>query len=181
MAGVDSPNGDGLLWFLEHVLPLIRSRIPWVRLRVTGRYPPAALLAMSNPNLCFDGHVSDLAAFYNEIRVIVSPIRFGSGVKLKTIQAIQYAVPTVATTIAAEGMTLDACRGVHVSDDPTVFAAAVTRLMTDAHEWEESRTALVACVETWRSARRPASSWSGLVSELCARRVDGNVTAAAAQ
>jgi glycosyltransferase involved in cell wall biosynthesis len=173
MAGLASPNADGLHWFIDHVLPVIRSRIPWVRLRVTGRNPPVELLAMSDPNLSFEGHVSDLARFYEQVRVVVSPMRFGSGVKLKTVQAIQYAVPTVATSIGAEGLTLASSAGLYVSDDPSVFADAVTRLLTDEHEWERSRAALFTCIEAWSSARA-TESWPRLVNELSARRVNGS-------
>ena len=113
----------------------------------------------------FEGHVSDLAAFYDDIRVIVSPIRFGSGVKLKTLQAIQYAVPTVATSIGAEGLDVPAA-GLHVLDDPSLFADAVIRLLTDEREWRHSRDALVTCVDAWDTAR-VGDAWPRLLNELC--------------
>jgi len=39
LAGPESPNVDGLLWFVHEVLPIVRARVPWVRVRVTGPAP----------------------------------------------------------------------------------------------------------------------------------------------
>ena len=97
LSGAGSPNGDGLTWFVQKVLPLIRARIPWVRLRVTGQNPPSEVLKYASPSVVFEGRVRDLAMFYGDARVAIAPIRFGAGVKLKTIEALQYGVPTVAT------------------------------------------------------------------------------------
>ncbi len=49
LAGSNSPNADGLRWFVSEVLPLLRGPLPWVRVRVTGANPPADLLALAGP------------------------------------------------------------------------------------------------------------------------------------
>ena len=87
LAGSGSPNADGLHWFVANVLPLVRLSIPWVRVHVTGANPPADLLELADPNLRFEGLVTDLPALYDRTRVVISPIRFGAGVKVKTVQA----------------------------------------------------------------------------------------------
>jgi hypothetical protein len=178
MAGADSPNGDGLRWFAGEVLPRVRARIPWVQVSVTGRHPPRELMALSGPNLRFEGHVADLAAFYERMRVIIAPMRFGSGVKLKTMQAIQHGVPTVATSVGAEGVPAEAMAALCVTDDPEAFAAAVIRLLTDEQAWQRSREAMLACTDAWQRART-ADAWPRFLDAVRARRVDGSSAAAA--
>jgi len=172
MAGAASPNGDGLLWFIREVLPLIRRTIPGVRIRVTGKNPPSELLALADPNVCFEGHVADLGAFYDQIRVAIVPNRFGSGVKLKTVQAMQYGVPTVSTSIGAEGLVLTSSKGLRISDDRVAFATDVVQLLTDEREWLQSRAVLIAQVSAWKSARAAGRTWPELLDELCTRRND---------
>ena len=119
------------MWFVQKVLPLIRARIPWVRLRVTGQDPPPELLRYASPNLVFEGHVGDLAKFYDEARVAIVPVRFGAGVKLKTIEALQYGVPTVTTAVGAEGIDIHQTGALAITDDPAEFALNVAILLDD--------------------------------------------------
>jgi glycosyltransferase involved in cell wall biosynthesis len=172
MAGPTSPNADALRWFVDHVLPIVRGEMPWVRLRVTGRNPPPELTALAGPNLDFEGHVPDLRAFYEQVRVVVSPVRFGAGVKLKTVQAMQFAVPTVTTSIGAEGIDVEGFAALEIADDAETFARAVIRLLSDEAAWNHQRQALAGLAERWLQARatRP---WRRIVDELCERRLDG--------
>ena len=88
-AGPGSPNVDGLLWFLREVFPLLQSSVPWAVLRISGGSPPDSLLELARYGVHFEGHVPDLRVLYEEARVAISPLRFGSGVKLKTVEALQ--------------------------------------------------------------------------------------------
>lgn len=169
LAGLNSPNGDGLLWLVREVLPVLRRDLPWVRLRVTGGDPPGELLSLADPNLCFEGHVADLDGFYDRIRVIIVPNRFGSGVKLKIVQAIQYAVPVVSTPVGAEGLNLQSATGLRIADAPEAFAAEVHRLLTDEKEWARQRLALMAQAQAWTAARLAAGSWPELLAGLLAK------------
>jgi glycosyltransferase involved in cell wall biosynthesis len=166
LAGPASPNADALRWFAAEILPAVRRQLPWVKVRVTGADPPVELLPMAGPNLAFEGYVSDLAAFYASIRVAVAPIRFGAGVKIKTVEAMQHGVPTVSTTIGAEGILPSPPAGVIVSDDPSGFARAVIQLLTDEDEWEGRRIALEHVNESWSSNRTGASVVS-VLRRLC--------------
>lgn len=138
-AGPDSPNEDALRFFVREVLPELVTLVPTARLIVTGGSPPASVLALAGPHVTFMGHVSDMAASYEQARVVVVPTRFGSGVKIKTVEAIQHGVPVVSTRIGAEGLHLPATGPVSVVDDPTGFAREIAVLLTDSELWNERR------------------------------------------
>lgn len=172
MAGTTSPNADGLRWFAAEVLPLLRGAIPWVRVYVTGANPPPDLLQLADANLFFTGNVTDLAGFYGQRRVVIAPIRFGAGVKVKTIQALQYGVPVVATSCGAEGIDTFGLNAITVEDDAQAFAGAVVTLLTDKGVWNARRAQIEGLLGHWRSGIG-ASSWSQVVSEVLARRNRG--------
>lgn len=151
LGGTESPNGDGLRWLAREVLPEIVRRDPNFRLLVTGASPPAELLKLASANLEFVGEVSDLAALLDQVRVSVSPIRFGAGVKLKTVDSLARGVPTVATTRGAEGLDELWHGGMVVSDDPIRFADAIVRLTSDSSAWSRTRAALVVAGLSHRS------------------------------
>ncbi len=170
LSGAGSPNGDGLTWFVQKVLPLIRARIPWVRLRVTGQNPPSEVLKYASPSVVFEGRVRDLATFYGDARVAIAPIRFGAGVKLKTIEALQYGVPTVATAVGGEGIDLHQTGALAITDDAAEFALTVVTLLDDGQSWENHRKRIRALHEVW--AEQPAgTSWSAVVERALADKV----------
>ena len=65
---------------------------------------PPVIRALASPNVIFEGQTADLEAFYDELPVAIAPLRFGSGVKLKTVQALQHGIPFVSTNFGAEGV-----------------------------------------------------------------------------
>ena len=89
---------------------------------MTGIDPPANVRRLATPAVEFVGQVESLPEFYASVRVVVVPIRYGSGVKLKTVEAVQYGVPTVSTVVGAEGISLDDRGAIVVADDPDRFA-----------------------------------------------------------
>src|ERR1019366_6139786 len=118
LPGADSPNGDGLTWFVRHVLPHLRRELPSVQLRVTGANPPPEILTLAGPNVQFEGRVNDLRALYDRSRVAIAPSRYGAGVKLKTVESLQFGVPIVATSVGAEGIDTRGTGALVITDDP---------------------------------------------------------------
>jgi GT2 family glycosyltransferase/glycosyltransferase involved in cell wall biosynthesis len=170
LSGASSPNGDGLTWFIQEVLPLVRAHIPWVRLRVTGGSPPPELLRYANPNVVFEGRVRDLHSFYDESRVAIVPIRFGAGVKLKAIEALQYGVPTVATAVGSEGIRTYETGALLVTDDPVQFALHVATLADNPQVWEEQRKRISDLHAIWAEEPKGAS-WQFVLERALADRV----------
>lgn len=156
LGGLDSPNGDSLNWFMSEVMPRITQRLPALRLTVTGDCP-LALMERFREGAVFPGRVPNLASVYDVIRVAVVPTRYGAGVKTKTVEALQYGVPVVATTVGAEGLAVLARNAVAIADDAERFADLVVSLHCDASRWSAARHHVRACVTA--QDFRSASAW----------------------
>jgi GT2 family glycosyltransferase/glycosyltransferase involved in cell wall biosynthesis len=162
LSGAASPNADGLRWFVRTVFPIVRSRLPWVRVLVTGADPPRSVRSLGGPNVVFLGHVPDLEAAYASARVVIAPIRFGAGVKLKTTAALEHGVPVVSTSVGAEGLAPAAHVATRVEDDPRRFAEAVVQLLEDSAAWGHQRALIDAARAAGRTQPRP--SWPELLT-----------------
>ena len=165
MGGLDSPNADALRWFVQAVLPLIRERCPEVRLHVTGDCPDS-LRNQCGPGVTFLGRLPDAGWLYQRIRVAVAPMRFGAGVRYKTVEAIQYGVPVVATSVGAEGLSSEAQLAMAVADEPEAFANAVIDLITSPSSWQVARTAAIDAF----AARGANDGWKALTTAILGRR-----------
>ncbi len=164
LAPYPSPNSDGLEWFLDHVLPVVRETLPWAELRVTGAKPPEELVCRASPSLKFVGHVQDLGALYDSARLAIVPVRYGAGIKNKALEAVLHGVPVVATTVGAEGVPGAPGPGFAVTDEPAQFARHVVALLNDRRAWTAARAALVQL--RLQDDSRPRPGWPAIVEEL---------------
>jgi hypothetical protein len=130
------PNGDAVLWFVEHVWPRIRARAPDVVFRIAGSDPTPEVMALGRlPGIEVLGYVPDLTPHFDAARVFVAPLRFGAGMKGKVGQSLVNGLPIVATAIGAEGMSLVDGEHLLVADAAANFAECVLSLLDDDELW----------------------------------------------
>jgi glycosyltransferase involved in cell wall biosynthesis len=125
------PNEDAVLYFTSAILPLLLDS-EQIDFRVVGIKTPNSIRRLSAlPGVAVVGAVRDVAPEYARARIMVVPLRAGSGTRIKILEAFGFGVPVVSTTIGAAG--LDVVHEVHllIADTPEEFAAACLRLMED--------------------------------------------------
>jgi len=91
------PNEDAACWFASEVLPLVRMKFPDVRLWLVGSNPTERVKALhTNERVVVTGYVSEaeLATRYQRARVAIAPLRYGAGVKGKTVEAMRFGSPS---------------------------------------------------------------------------------------
>ena len=126
------PNEDGIVHFIEAVLPRVRREVPGATLTVVGRNPSPRLRAAADAaGVHVTGLVDDVRPHMAEAAVYVVPLRIGGGTRLKIFEALAMAKAVVSTAIGAEGLPLTPGRDFLQADDPAAFARAVTSLLRD--------------------------------------------------
>src|SRR5207247_10511761 len=106
LAGAGSPNEDALLHLVRDVLPILWERDPELRLHVVGADPTAAVEALQSERINVVGYVEDPAEWLARTRVHVSPMRFGSGIKIKLLDTIAAGLPFATTDDGADVLPL---------------------------------------------------------------------------
>lgn len=112
LGGLDVPhNAVSLESFIDLHLPGIVKVIPNVMIRVIGKNPAASLLELVKKfpaNVRIEGYVESLDDVLHSACAMLVPLLFGSGVKLKTIDALSYGLPIIATDFGVEGVAVSA-------------------------------------------------------------------------
>jgi polysaccharide biosynthesis protein PslH len=127
------PNADGIRWFMEKVYPLVQASIPGITLTVIGKNPPEDFIqaASVDPSIQVTGYVPDLDPYLKKAALMVVPVRAGSGMRVRLLEAFSRGVPTITTTIGLEGIDAQTDVDVLVADTADDFARQVYRLMND--------------------------------------------------
>jgi GT2 family glycosyltransferase/glycosyltransferase involved in cell wall biosynthesis len=122
------PNRAALRWFLENVLPLVRAECPAARLVVVGSEMPAAHSLPQSPAIELRGRVEDAREPLGRYSLFVCPVLSGSGVRVKLLEAFAAGIPSVSTTLGAEGLTRTDGEICAMADDPAAFAGKIVDL-----------------------------------------------------
>jgi glycosyltransferase involved in cell wall biosynthesis len=123
------PNIDAARWLVHDVGPALRRLLPDAQIRLVGEAGRDVSALEDRPRVTVTGRVPDMVAELARADVVVVPVRYGSGTRLKILEAFAQRVPVVATTLGAEG--LGAKDGVHllIGDTAHELAAACARLL----------------------------------------------------
>ena len=100
------PNIDAMEHLIGDILPAIRDERPEFGLSIAGSGRPGLLDALAGPGVEILGYVPDLRASFDAARMFLVPLRAGSGIKGKVLNAMANGLPVVATPVAVEGMEL---------------------------------------------------------------------------
>lgn len=96
------PNQDAVQTLLHEVFPSIQKIFPNGKLYIAGRgFEKLKIVQQNVENM---GTLDSLSDFYQKMDVILAPLSFGSGLKIKSIEAILYGKLLIGSSLAFEGL-----------------------------------------------------------------------------
>jgi glycosyltransferase involved in cell wall biosynthesis len=153
------PNIDAVLWFAEHVYPLIRGQVPDVHFYIVGRRPHSRLDPLRElPGVVITGDVPDTRPYIRAASAYVIPLLSGGGTRFKVLEAMAMQCPIVSTSMGCDGFPVVSGREVLLADEPEAFAAQVVGLMRDERQRQMLGEAGLAFAERY--------DWSTIVPLL---------------
>ena len=154
-------NTDGLIWFIKNCWNIIEKKNQGVKLYIIGESPGKKLkkIVKRFKNIVLTGYIDDPEEYYRKSRVFIAPLRFGSGIKVKVLNAMCRGIPAVTTQVGAEG--IEAADMVHlgIADNPGEFANKINILLNENKIWENLK-------ENSRKLMREKYNWNEISKKL---------------
>jgi glycosyltransferase involved in cell wall biosynthesis len=158
------PNIDAARHFHSAIYPRILRHFPGCRFYIVGRSPLRPVRELASDKVIVTGRVDDIRPSLAKASVFVCPMRMGSGIKNKSLQAWAMAKPVVSTPAGIGGLAAIPNHNIIVSDGAMSFADAVCQLLADAqrrkdlgesaretilahHSWHQKALALESILE----------------------------------
>lgn len=116
------PNVDAAKWFANEIFPLILKEISAVKFYIVGKEPPEEVKQLTSEHVIVTGFVEDPDAYLKMADLVVLPLRYGGGVKVKLLQAISYRKLIVSTSKGVEGISYSDGKTIPVADNADEFA-----------------------------------------------------------
>lgn len=125
------PNVDSMLYFCREILPAIKRQMPEAHLNIVGAKPTPAIQSLADETITVTGSVPDVRPWAEDCGAFVVPLRAGSGMRVKILNALAMGLPVVSTTVGAEGIAVTDNENILLADGPDAFAAATVRVLGD--------------------------------------------------
>ena len=124
------PNIQGVCYFIDRILPLIRKEMPDVEFRIVGSNPARKIRNLGRlPGVLVTGHVPDVRSYIHDGAVAIAPLRIARGTQNKILESMAMGIPVVATPQAAKGIQAVGERDLVVAEAPEMFANQVVALL----------------------------------------------------
>ncbi|MDE8348610.1 MAG: glycosyltransferase [Acidocella sp.] len=168
----ESPNLDGLEWFVNKVLPLLNGRLPdEVGFTIAGyvnRRIDMSVFGRAR-RVRLRGPVENLAEVYNNHRIFVAPTRYAGGIPFKLHEAAAFGLPIVASTLLCQqvGWRGDVELLAASVTDPDEFATQIVKLYTDQVLWTQLRQTALARLAVENSPQFYEQRLATILKEVC--------------
>jgi len=130
LVGSNNPsNVQAAKWLIAEVLPLVNQRVPSVQWTIVGAVTKSL---KPTDTVVLKDFVASLADLYQRAQVVVNPALVGTGLKIKTVEALSYARAVVATSVGGEGLEDGWQTALRIEDGAEAFANAIVELLEDA-------------------------------------------------
>jgi len=125
------PNNDAMVNFCSRTLPLIEEEYAGIKLYIVGGNVSLKLkkIAGIKKNIILTDFQEDIRPFMSKATIFICPLRLGTGVKTKVLEAMAMAKSIVSSSISVEGINAVSEKDILIADRPEEFANAVIRLL----------------------------------------------------
>jgi len=133
-----APNVDAAEFIVNQILPKLLPKFPRLRLVLCGANPAKRVQALQGPHVIVTGWVDSMAEYYAQSKVFLAPMRLGTGLQNKLLEAMATQLPCVTSPLAAKPLkNTDYQKDILVCETPEEYVSVIFRLLTDREFYDE--------------------------------------------
>lgn len=166
------PNIDAAVYLVEKIMPEVWLKFPQARVLIAGATPDKQVQNLQQQKVKVSGWMDDIRLAYAGSAIFVAPMRLGTGLQNKLLEAMSMQLPCVTTPLANEPLKAVAGKQILVGDSSTSIAGCIVQLLdnpTVALEIARQGHQFVQENYHWESATKQLErAMQALVDEGCA-------------
>lgn len=153
-----APNEDAMIFFIKEVFPMLKATYPDLALYIVGKNPTESLIKLSQdePLVHITGYVESVYPYILGATIYISPLRYGTGVKNKVLEAMNCCKASVFSPVSIEAIPeVKPDINCLIAESAEEWVASISCLLNDADKREvlERSLANSAVIErSWAKA-----------------------------
>lgn len=127
-----APNVDAAAYLATEIFPQLKKEFPMLRLVLCGATPAARVKALQSEDIIVTGWVDSTAEWYAQSRIFVAPMRMGTGLQNKLLEAMSMQLPCVTSPLAGKPLvTAESEQAIITCSTTSGYVEAIARLLRD--------------------------------------------------
>lgn len=153
-----APNVDAAEYLVREILPPLLVKFPSLRLVLCGATPSPRVQALRSECVVVTGWVDSMTEWYAKSKIFIAPMRMGTGLQNKLLEAMSMHLPCITSPLAAHPLVeAEQHQSVISCSETKDYVVAVTQLLTEENAYNQladSGYNYVRQFYDWRNAVR---------------------------
>lgn len=136
LGNLNTPNNvNGLKWLIDEVLPLVMIDCPNLKMIILGSEPNLEILEIcaKNKHILLVKNPKDPGVYLDDVQIMVNPVKFGSGVNIKSVEMLMCDNEVVSTSVGVKGMPKDISEVFFIADSAEDFSLYINNILILGH------------------------------------------------
>lgn len=98
------PNVDAVNFLTDEIMPIIWQKYAKTKVLIAGANPASSVRQKASKRVIISGWVDDITIAYDLSKIFVAPMRIGTGLQNKLLEAMSIGIPAITTSLANEAL-----------------------------------------------------------------------------
>lgn len=126
-----APNVNAVEYLANQILPIVWEKLPDVKLYVAGATPDPRVKKVASDKIIISGWIDDMRDAYAQSKIFIAPMRIGTGLQNKLLEAMSMRLPCITTTLANNSLHAEENKEILVGNNEQELAQHIITLLTD--------------------------------------------------
>lgn len=160
-----SENYKSVQWFIENVF----SKLKDYQFIIMGGNPTQDIKRYVSPNIKVTGFlpIEEVQHYFSICKCMVVPLRLGSGIKVKILEAFSAGIPVLTNEIGIEGILADAGREYFHCETPDEYLSVLNDLQTAKIDSEKIGENAKQFVKVKHNLEESALNYMQMLNTIC--------------
>lgn len=152
-----APNVNAVEFLAYEILPKVWEKIPNAKMYIAGAQPDPRVKKVACDNIIVSGWIDDMREAYAQSRIFIAPMRIGTGLQNKLLEAMSMKIPCITTSLANGSLHAVNGKEILVDNSSSELAADIVYLLQHpekAAELAEEGYNFVNRVYDWGAATK---------------------------
>lgn len=125
------PNINAVEYLATEILPLVWKQFPNAKMMIAGASPDIKVKKAACENIIVSGWLDDIRTAYSESKIFIAPMRIGTGLQNKLLEAMSMLLPTITTSLANGALQAKVNSEILIGDSAQELANQIITLLSN--------------------------------------------------
>ena len=130
------PNVNAVEYLAEEIMPMVWKTLPDVKLYIAGATPDPKVKKAASDKIIISGWLDDIRDAYAQSRVFIAPMRIGTGLQNKLLEAMSMGLPAITSPLANASLGAKPNEEILIGSNAEEMAQHIITLLTDKEKAE---------------------------------------------